>query len=78
MHTASIMDAMVRSMTCGQIFWFSAHGGRLLRGGSDLVALKIVKVAESIEIMIRAHEKLIPRRKNLAIRTRALIFYKGR
>jgi hypothetical protein len=35
--------------------------------------LKMVKVADSIEMMIRAHEKLMPRRKNFAIRTRALI-----
>lgn len=46
----------------------------MLRGGSDFVALKIVKVADSMEMMMSAHEKLMPRRKNLAIRTRALIF----
>ena len=73
MHTASMIDAILMSKTWGQIFWFSAHGGRLLRGGSAFVALKMVKVADNIEIMISAHEKLMPRRKNLAIRTRALI-----
>lgn len=63
--------------TCGQIFWFSAHGGRLLRGGNVFVALKMVKVALSMEMMMSAHEKLIPRRKNLATLTRALIFCKA-
>ena len=77
MHTASMTDAIEMSKTWGQIFWFSAHGGRLLRGGSDFVALKIVKVADSMEMMMSAHEKLMPRRKNLAIRTRALIFWRN-
>lgn len=74
MHTASMTDAIEISKTWGQIFWFSAHGGKLFRGGSDFVALKIVKVADSMEMMMSAQEKLMPRRKNLAIRTRALIF----
>lgn len=69
-----MIDAIVRRRTCGQIFWFSAHGGRLLRGGNAFVALKMVKVALSIEMMMSAHEKLMLRRKNLAMRTRALIF----
>jgi hypothetical protein len=44
-----------------------------LRGGIDFVALKIVNVADSMEMMMSAHEKLMPLRKNFAIRTRPLI-----
>ena len=55
----------------------SAQGGRLLRVGSDLVALKIVKVVASIESTIREQAKFMLRRKSLAARTRVLILCFG-
>ena len=72
------MQAMTRMVICGQVAWPAAQGGNLFefmsRGGSDLVALKMVKVAESMDRTIREQEKLTPRRRILAILTRVLIF----
>lgn len=75
MEKNSEMQAMTRSKIWGQIFWFSAHGGRPFRVGRCFVALKMEKVVASIERTIRLHAKLIPRRKIFATRTRILTFY---
>jgi len=68
---------MQMRVICGQVDWPRAQTGRLLRGGSILVALKIEKVVESIERTMREQLKLTPRRKNLATRTRVLTFWGG-
>ena len=52
----------------------AAHGGRLLRGGIALVALKMLKVVESMERTISEQEKFVPRSSIFAMRTRVLIF----
>jgi hypothetical protein len=65
---------MTRSKICGQVFVFSAHGGRPFRLGRDFVAWKMVSAVESMARTIRLHAKLIPRRKIFAMRTRTLTF----
>ncbi len=70
----SEQDDMVRRTICGQGFVLFAHGGRLLRGGRLLVALKMVTVVVTMERMISEQLKLTPRRKNLAARTRIFAF----
>jgi hypothetical protein len=55
---------------------FSAHGGRLFRGASVFVALKMANAVATMESTIRLQAKLMPRRKILAIRTRTLTFYR--
>ena len=53
---------------------FSAHGGRLFRGGRCLVALKIENAVASMDKTIKLHAKLIPRRNIFAILTLTLTF----
>ena len=64
---------MQRRRMAGHFFVFWAQGGRLFRGGSSLVALKIEKVDVSMERTIREQEKLVKRNAILATRTRTLI-----
>ena len=54
---------------------FGAHAGRLLRGGSVFVALKMAKADATMERTIRLQAKLMPRRKILASLTRTFIFW---
>lgn len=68
-------EAMTRSVICGQVEVFVAHGGRLFLGARFLVALKMAKTVASMARTIRLQAKLMPRRKIFAIRTRTLIFY---
>lgn len=65
---------MTSRVICGQVCWPLAQAGKLLRFGSSLVALKIEKVVLSMESTISEQVKLVPRRKNLATRTRVLTF----
>lgn len=69
------MQAMTRSTICGQGLVFDDHAVKPPRDGRFLVALKIVKVAASMERTIKLQLKLMPRRKNFATRTRNLIFW---
>ena len=69
------MHAITKRTICGQVFWFSAHGGALFLGASDFVALKIVKTVASMATTIKEQEKLTPRSNSLATRTLVLIFY---
>lgn len=66
---------MTSKVTCGQILWLGAHGVVVPRGGIDLEALKIVKVAEIIDSTIRLQLKFTPRRAIFAIRTLVLTTY---
>lgn len=70
---------MERTTICGQVFVLGAQGDNvvepLLSSAIDLVLLKMVKDVESMERTIKLQLKLTPRRANLAIRTRVLIFY---
>jgi hypothetical protein len=69
------MQAMTRSVICGQIFVEGAQGGRLLRAGRSLVALKMEKVELSMERTMKEQAKFVLRRRILAMRTRTLTFY---
>src|SRR5689334_16161730 len=73
-HMASDTQAMTSSVICGQVLLFGAQAGSPFRGGSALVALKIVKTAASMESTMSEQLKLTPLSTNLAIRTRVLIF----
>jgi hypothetical protein len=68
------IQEMARRATCAHGFEFVAHGGRLFRGGMDLVSLKMAKVVESMERTIKLQLKLTPRRNIFAARTRNLTF----
>lgn len=78
-HIARDTQAITSTVICGHVFCPIAHGGNLFeltrRGGRDFVALKMVNVALSIERTMSEQEKLTPRRKNFAMRTRVLILY---
>ena len=74
-QTASETQETTRSVICGQVCCPAAQGGKLLRGGKDLVALKMVMVVEIMARTIKEQLKLTPRRKNLATRTLFLTFY---
>jgi hypothetical protein len=52
----------------------AAHGGRLFRKGSVLVALNMEKVIESMERTMRLQLKLTPLSRNFAMRTLVFIF----
>ena len=65
---------MLSKAICGHGLVPLAHGGKLLRGGRFLVALKMVKVVAIMERTMSEQLKLTPRRKNLAARTRILAF----
>lgn len=65
-------DARPKSKYCAQGFVPVAHAGRLFRGGSVRVALKMVNVVARRESTIKLQPKLTKRRRNLTIRTRAL------
>lgn len=64
---------------CGQAdaCVLGAHGVNLLAAARDLVELKMANEADSIDRMINEQLKLTPRRANLAMRTRVLIFCTG-
>src|SRR4051812_30255255 len=70
------MHATTRITNCGHVCVFFAQGGRLFRGASCLVALKMWKVVAIIARTIRLQLKLTPRSTNLAILTLTLIFCK--
>jgi hypothetical protein len=74
-HVKSETQEIERSTFWGQVWVVGAQAGRLFRGGSDLVALKIENVVESMARTMRLHEKLTPRMINFAIRTRFLDFW---
>jgi hypothetical protein len=61
-------QAMQSIKTCGQVFVFLAHGGRLFRGGSDFVALKMANVVATIDSKTKLQAEWTPRRNNLAAR----------
>lgn len=69
---SSDTEEMQRSVICGHGFVVNAHGGRLLRGGMDLVSLKMEKVVASMDSTMSEQLKLTLLRKNLAARTRIL------
>ena len=70
----SEMQAITRSVICGQTGVFFAHGGRLFLGAKVLVALKIANTVASMESTIKLQAKLMPLRKIFAMRTRVLTF----
>jgi len=74
MHVTSETQEMQRRVICGHGFVVRAHGGRLFRGGIDLVALKMEKVVAIMESTISEQLKFTPRRKNFAARTRIFDF----
>src|SRR5271156_4642941 len=75
MLKARLTQEITRTVIWGQVLVPVAQTGRLLRGGSERVALKMEKVVESMDRTMREQEKLTPRRTILARRTRVLIFW---
>jgi len=75
--TENVRDTaeMLRTTICGHGFVPGAHAGRPFLEGSDFVALKIMKVVETMESTIKEQEKLTPRRTIFAILTLVLIFW---
>jgi hypothetical protein len=69
-------QAITRRRICGHGLVPTAHGGRLLRGDSCFVALKIANVVPSMARTMREHAKLMLLKNIFAARTRVLIFWK--
>lgn len=74
MQAKSDTQAIASTSFCGHVLVSSAHADVLDWLGRDLVALKMEKVVESMARMMSEQLKLTPRRANLAILTRVLIF----
>jgi hypothetical protein len=74
---ASETQEMHSRTICGHVDVPDAQGGRLLRAGSCLVALKMENVVASMERTMRLQLKLTPRSIIFAIRTLVFTFYRN-
>lgn len=68
---------MARTSFWGQLLVPLDQEDMPLWSGRALVALKTAKLEDIMARMMREQLKLTPRRANLAMRTRVLIFYKN-